>query len=63
MSPLWGFVSWARCPTYEVHTKRECKVEKYRVFVELSGVRAGQDAPPTMGVEPEHVPRRPINPR
>ena len=32
-------------------------------FIELSGVRAGQDAPPTMGLESGHVLRCPINPR
>ena len=53
ISPLWGFVSWAGGPTYGAHIKRKCKVEQCRVFIKLSGVRAGQDAPPTMGLESE----------
>ena len=54
ISPLWGFVSWTRCPPTVLIQKESANWRNAGFFVELSDVRAGKpDAPPTMGLESE----------
>ena len=49
ISPRWGFKTY-----YSL---------LIRLGSEQRGLWVGQDAPPTMGVGPEHVLLRPMNPR